>query len=107
MSADDVVNDEELLQLMKGFSENFWDSRIPKFLQLSGTLADNVPANLELKRAIHGLAGTAEMIHEKGIGDLARQAETCWDVSGAQSEITIAAIEALIVYIKQRQADQT
>ncbi len=65
-----------------------------------------MPPNLELKRAIHGLAGTAEMINEKGIGDLARQAETCWDVSGAQSEITLAAIEALVEFIKQRQDQQ-
>ena len=106
MSADDIVNDEELLQLMKGFAENFWTSRIPKFLQLSASLADNTPSDLELKRAIHGLAGTAEMINEKGIGDLARQAETCWDVSGAQSEITLAAIEALVEFIKQRQSQQ-
>jgi len=106
MSADDVVNDEEFQQLMRGFAENFWTSRIPDFLMLSQQLAENVPANLELKRAIHGLAGTAEMINEKGIGDLARQAETCWDVSGAQSEITLAAIEALIEFIKQRQVLQ-
>lgn len=106
MSADDVFNDEEFLQLMQGFTENFWTSRIPEFLGLALSLAEDVPPSLELKRAIHGLAGTAEMINEKGIGDLARQAETCWDVSGAQSEITLAAIEALVEFIKQRQDQQ-
>lgn len=106
MSSEDIVNDEEFLQLMRGFAENFWTCRVPDFLNLTLSLSENVPANLELKRAIHGLAGTAEMINEKGIGDLARQAETCWDVSGAQSEITLAAIEALIEFIKQRQSQQ-
>lgn len=106
MSSEDILNDEEFLQLMRGFAENFWTSRVPDFLNLSLSLAENVPPNLELKRAIHGLAGTAEMINEKGIGDLARQAETCWDVSAAQSEITLAAIEALVEFIKQRQDQQ-
>lgn len=105
MSSDDLVNDEEFLQLMRGFLENFWTSRIPEFLLLSQSLAENVSPNLELKRAIHGLAGTAEMINEKEIGDLARQAETCWDLSGAESEITFAAIEALLVFVRKRQLE--
>jgi len=105
--SDDLIHDDEFQEMMRGFAKNFWTSRIPEFLMLSQSLAENVPANLELKRAMHGLAGTAEMINEKGIGDLARQAETCWDMSGSQSEITLAAIEALIEFIKQRQALQT
>jgi hypothetical protein len=105
--SDDLVHDEEFQEMMRGFAENFWAHRIPEFLQLALPLTAITASGIELKRAIHGLAGTAEMINEKGIGDLARQAETCWDVSGAQSEITLAAIEALIEFIKQRQALQT
>ncbi|MDP1539540.1 MAG: Hpt domain-containing protein [Moraxellaceae bacterium] len=103
--SDDLIHDDEFQEMMRGFAQNFWASRIPDFLQLAQLQTANT-AGLELKRAVHGLAGTAEMINEKGIGDLARQAETCWDVSGAQSEITLAAIEALIEFIKQRQALQ-
>ncbi len=111
MSSDDLVNDDELEQMMQGFAEHFWSSRVPEFLSLwlplrHQSLPEQGAFGIELKRAIHGLAGTAAMINEQDIGDLARRAETHWNNNGPAAEPTLAAIAALTELIEQRAAQR-
>lgn len=95
--SDDLVNDAEFRAMMQGFARNFWQERVPNFRLLLSQVG-----SAELKRAVHGLAGTAEMIGEPEIGHLARQAEQLWDEAGAGSDQVRAALQTLSEHIVSR-----
>lgn len=99
--SDDLVGDAEYQAMMQGFARNFWQERVPAFCQLLA-----LPASAELKRAVHGLAGTAEMIGEPDIGALAREAEQRWDQAGTVSHEVEQALAVLHQRVLERARQQ-
>lgn len=104
----DLENDEEWLALVAGFREHFWQSRVPELLT-SWAEARELPQtlwSLDLKRSIHGIAGSAGLIGYDELGAEARKVDRMWDVSTLSPEELMQGIEHLVECIAQVASEQ-
>ncbi len=103
MMLDDLDNDAEWLALLAGFKVNFLEGRVPAFLS-AWQACHGLPASAwgdDLKRCLHGLAGTAAMVGHADVGDQARAIETLWDKHGAGDLRVHSGLDALAEALRQ------
>ena len=98
--SDDLIDDPEWLELLAGFRQHFWESRVPTFRHALAEVAD-LPLSSwpqTLKAAIHGLAGVAALVDMETVGNLARHIEQRWDAGDAESALRsdLAQLAALL-----------
>lgn len=82
--SDELSQDPEWLELLRGFRDHFWTVRVPAYQAAWLAVRDLDPAHWPetLKRCVHGLAGVAALVDMPGIGDQARHIEQHWDSHG-------------------------
>lgn len=85
--SEDLINDPEWLELIAGFKQHFWESRVPGFKQALADIETHpMPAwPGALKSAVHGLAGVAALVDMESVGNLARDIEQRWDAGEQES----------------------
>lgn len=94
----DLENDAEWQALVAGFRTHFWQVRVPNLLTAWAEAREHAVSlwSRELKRAIHGIAGSAGLIGFDAIGEQARAAEQAWDGETLSRPELLAVIDALV-----------
>lgn len=105
----DLENDAEWLELVASFREHFWQVRVPELLT-SWADARSLPIAHwpnELKRAIHGIAGSAGLIGYDAIGQHARATEQTWDANTLSAQAMMETIDGLVQAIADLACQQS
>lgn len=103
----DLEHDEEWLALIAGFRTHFWQVRVPELL-IAWAEARVLPLDQwtsELKRAIHGIAGSAGLIGYEAIGNEARSVEQAWDSKKLSTEALTGLIDAFAQHVAELAND--
>lgn len=105
----DLESDAEWLELVASFRTHFWQVRVPELLSNWAAAKSVSQAQWpdDLKRAIHGIAGSAGLIGYADIGDAARSVEQAWDRGQLSAEALMQRIDALAQHIAKLASEQT
>lgn len=104
----DLENDEEWLALVAGFRAHFWQTRVPELLTAWAEARELPQAAwpADLKRSIHGIAGSAGLIGYDELGTEARKVDRMWDVSTLSTEELMQGIGHLVECIVEVAGEQ-
>ena len=105
----DLDTDAEWLALVAGFRTHFWQARVPELLTAwaqARVLAIELWPN-DLKRSIHGIAGSAGLIGYEAIGVHARSVEQAWDSGDLSAEALLDCIDGLVQRIAELANEQS